>query len=553
MARVVDPTRPNARIVIVQGAPDNEVVNLINKTCAPIAEESMEGSAVDHQGILLATAARVFARCVFGDVSVARVDAHCNFPEEDLSTRCERAATVLAEFWYRNHPRCGDMKDAFQPILQEHFANRAFEVGDQAVILIAKPTTTFSATTATPSDNSVSWQSIFFGLTALALNAMTQRSYVDELFPASSILFAMRSSPFVCIADLIEIIAVAIFHFVQRQTVKGRFPLGTLTDQDFDDGILAMEEKGDGEMASGTFAESHPWVVLIFFVGTSTQAVKIFGFQGVLWAKLWAASYLLSYMAVALLPIFLPYDQRQEPIIGRYRIRRWAIVNLRIVLHFFALAAHFFFYCWTAYQLVHLDLSVLQQHPVPVGFWGYLIRIPFIGASAIGAIAVFSPLWIFILPSVWAVGTLLRLMVDLQQVQQDANPQSFRVRIQLTARIWLCCIGTLLAVAVGMAIFMCSVATYMDFRLHAADVVAQGLSLSLFFGIPCFALIQYLISGEFRQSGIVPSLSYSSSDLWNKACLITFAVMNFGIAILYYSIRYDPQGTIKPVWTEDLG
>ncbi len=35
MARVVDPNAPNVRIVIVQGAPDNEVVNLINKAALP--------------------------------------------------------------------------------------------------------------------------------------------------------------------------------------------------------------------------------------------------------------------------------------------------------------------------------------------------------------------------------------------------------------------------------------------------------------------------------------------------------------------------------------
>lgn len=142
MARVVDPTAPNSRLVIVQGAPDNEVVNLINKACAPIAAQNMEGSAIDHQGLLLATAARVFTRHGFGDISLERVDAHCNFPEADVSVRCERAADVLTNFWYLEHPRADEMKSAFQPVLAEQFADREFEVGDQAVILIAKPTRT---------------------------------------------------------------------------------------------------------------------------------------------------------------------------------------------------------------------------------------------------------------------------------------------------------------------------------------------------------------------------------------------------------------------------
>lgn len=142
MARVVDPAAPNARIVIVQGAPDNEVVNLINKACGPVAEESMAPgeSAVDHQGLLLAAAARVFSLHGFGNIQVARVDAHCNFPEADLATRCAAAADVLTDFWYRDHARGGDMRKVFVPILEEHFASRPYEVGDQAVILIARRT-----------------------------------------------------------------------------------------------------------------------------------------------------------------------------------------------------------------------------------------------------------------------------------------------------------------------------------------------------------------------------------------------------------------------------
>ncbi|KAJ3488953.1 hypothetical protein NLG97_g6097 [Lecanicillium saksenae] len=124
MARVVDLARPNARVVIVQGAPDNEVVNLINRVCAPIAEET----------------AKAFTRYGFDDISIARVDAHCNFAENDLTVRCNKAADVLTDFWYKDHPRSNDMKEAFQPILREHFASRPLEVGDQAVILIARPT-----------------------------------------------------------------------------------------------------------------------------------------------------------------------------------------------------------------------------------------------------------------------------------------------------------------------------------------------------------------------------------------------------------------------------
>jgi len=140
MVRVVDPTAPNACVVIVQGAPDNEVVNLINKACASIAESGLHTSAIDHQGFLLATASKVFSAHGFGDITLKPVAAYCNFPEEDISKRCVQAADVLAGLWYLSHPKLDEMKAAFIPILEQHFTDRAFEVGDQAVILIARPT-----------------------------------------------------------------------------------------------------------------------------------------------------------------------------------------------------------------------------------------------------------------------------------------------------------------------------------------------------------------------------------------------------------------------------
>ncbi|KAF5023424.1 hypothetical protein F66182_4524 [Fusarium sp. NRRL 66182] len=134
MVRVVNPAVPNARLVIVQGAPDNEVVHLINKACIPL-----EGHAVDHQGLLLATAARVFTNHGFGDITLTHVDTYCNFPEEDLQLRCGQAAKVLTNLWYLDHPRSSDMQASLQSILREHFKTSPSQVGDQGVMLVARP------------------------------------------------------------------------------------------------------------------------------------------------------------------------------------------------------------------------------------------------------------------------------------------------------------------------------------------------------------------------------------------------------------------------------
>ena len=48
----------------------------------------------------------------------------------------------------------------------------------------------------------VSWQSALWGLIALSLNAQTQRSAADH-FPSSDSLSPARSSPFICLADMV--------------------------------------------------------------------------------------------------------------------------------------------------------------------------------------------------------------------------------------------------------------------------------------------------------------------------------------------------------------
>lgn len=136
MARVTDRSAPNARLIIVQGAPDNEVIHLMNSICAPI---SAENNRPNHQGYLLRTAAEVFTKCGFADVSLHRVEAFCEFREEDLEERCNEAAEVVAGLWCLNDANFEQMKHALIPRLRFHFLDRQYAIGDQAVFLVAKP------------------------------------------------------------------------------------------------------------------------------------------------------------------------------------------------------------------------------------------------------------------------------------------------------------------------------------------------------------------------------------------------------------------------------
>ena len=136
MIRVVDRNAPHARIVIVQGAPENEIIDLMNTVCAPV---SASNNLPNHQGYLLNKAKEVLEQNGFAEISFHRVDAYCAFEEEDLATRCERAAEVIAGLWCLHDANFEAMKEALVPQLRRKFEDRPHSIGDQAAVLVARP------------------------------------------------------------------------------------------------------------------------------------------------------------------------------------------------------------------------------------------------------------------------------------------------------------------------------------------------------------------------------------------------------------------------------
>ncbi|MFJ4654444.1 methyltransferase domain-containing protein [Nocardia sp. NPDC088792] len=134
IARVCDNEDPDAAIVIIGGAPDNELVRLLNDVGIPVA-----GEEPDHQGFLLAEAARVFAEHGFSEFSLLRTESALHFRETSQYDRIAAAATTLADFWFEGHPRSAEIRRALEPALSEHFAHRPHAIGDQATVLVARP------------------------------------------------------------------------------------------------------------------------------------------------------------------------------------------------------------------------------------------------------------------------------------------------------------------------------------------------------------------------------------------------------------------------------
>ncbi|HWR48347.1 MAG TPA: methyltransferase domain-containing protein [Pseudonocardiaceae bacterium] len=137
MARVVDRSHPEAQVLVVQGAPDNELVGLWNRICAPLT-----GEQIDHQGFLLASAARMLAENGFEDVALHRVGARVCFSETGPAAKATAAADVLAGFWHAGQAQAEQLRAALLPPLAEHFASGTSTLNDNGVMLVARPRVT---------------------------------------------------------------------------------------------------------------------------------------------------------------------------------------------------------------------------------------------------------------------------------------------------------------------------------------------------------------------------------------------------------------------------
>ncbi|MFI1801694.1 methyltransferase domain-containing protein [Streptomyces sp. NPDC020379] len=134
LARVVDTAHPEAKVVLVQGSPDNELIDLWNRCCAPLV-----GQRPDHQGHLLTLAAEILAEHGFEDIALHPVAVRVRFPESGPHAKAEAAADALADFWHTGHAQRDQLRAALLAPLTEHFADGADSISDNGVLLVARP------------------------------------------------------------------------------------------------------------------------------------------------------------------------------------------------------------------------------------------------------------------------------------------------------------------------------------------------------------------------------------------------------------------------------
>lgn len=113
------------RVVIVQGAPSNQLVGVYN------VEAAIAGGAAAHHGFLLASAAELLERAGYA-VELAHVPIACRSPAGPRAF-----AEIFARLHWWQHPRLAEIVDATEPVLAKALDARGY-VTDDAVVLCAR-------------------------------------------------------------------------------------------------------------------------------------------------------------------------------------------------------------------------------------------------------------------------------------------------------------------------------------------------------------------------------------------------------------------------------
>jgi hypothetical protein len=406
---------------------------------------------------------------------------------------------------------------------------------------------TFADSTAAPmaqdtsqstSTNTLSWQSAFLGgLVPLALVAMSQPSILDNEFPQSNLLFPLRSSPFICFADTFDVIYELGYHLSQGVKLRDAARKVKLRRARFrlKDDQATIEEVG---------ADIHPKTFATLFIWTLLQFIKLWSVQGLAWTKVWATIYFSSYFvlaAVGILGRLEEYSPVEDSSNRAPRSMSSYFPGIEVtpsLIFSISIFAHITLCGWVLYDLFRLDIPVEGADIESIGgkFAAqlYLISKFALFCSIFLPIIRYSLVLIFLTFLLWLPS------------------HSYQRILGALTRGWA---PWVISFVVLLATPPLGVSRYPALKRvfivlwHIDGRIVEGTFLILV-SVVAIATGYWLFS---QLCNMVPLLNDFDSELEARHRLVIIAFFNFGLAFFYYRFRYDPEGTVKPGWAENLG
>lgn len=358
---------------------------------------------------------------------------------------------------------------------------------------------------------------------------MTQPSSLDFNLPESSLLFMARSSPFICVADTLEVLIALRFYMYQEGNIfeAARLVNWSIARARLGNGVSGLEVSA---------AEKHPKTFLILFVVTLVQAVKVLGLQGLPWTRVWAGIYLCSYVVLAIVRALAPKGWRDRPPwvtpLGenpsfQKKRQEKRLGTIRTVLLVVGSAVHASVSCWA--------LTYVQRQYEDINEGSDLMSIILFGREYFSTYV--STMLIFCIPYLMydhcRVVGITRISIGSLKFNHEFDS------------IWVPIMASIL-ILFGVLSLM--VGLDPEFTVKYLQCFHGVTSIAL-----CFGLLFLLFTIMSVLSKKVPFLGFLKFNDGDYRALLIFPFFNFIVAFLYYRYAYDPIGTVKSLWTEELG
>lgn len=373
---------------------------------------------------------------------------------------------------------------------------------------------------------------------------MTQPSVLDSAstFPPSSLLFPARASPIVCATDAVEVLlhlAIELFNGASLSTACTRICLRRHQARHFGSSVSTSDQDG---MKKSTIRQ-HPIASAVVFLASLTQAVKVFGFEGIKWAQVIAAFYLGSYLVLAAVQV-LAQDEN-APALPDLDSPAWTTSKQRtffqlqvMTLGLASSIASFVMCSWVVYKLCadgKGEFNTIAIYASHNSLSGTFLVFSMIAVTCIHMVFALVAFAVIMGPLAWIFLIIREALLGTRRL-----PGVDRVLTTLFGFLWS---------GLALYLYLKWVTTYQitGHGVFGGTIAGAGV---LVFGLICVELAIFLVVMVFgrKRRRVLSSKLVAAGFL-----MLLFSLMHLVVACLYFGYVFDPKGTAKPAWTEKLG
>ncbi|KAJ9605094.1 hypothetical protein H2200_010484 [Cladophialophora chaetospira] len=418
------------------------------------------------------------------------------------------------------------------------------------------PTASSRFPTSSPNNHTISWQTAFWALIAIAINTCLQHSGSVCDIDASLAIF-VRSSPIFCVVDTI-IVWCQTAYYTKQKGIHGALRL-----------VAASRKQHEHQENRGSLSAARIMTGSIVLLVALLQSVKLFAFQGLPWTQTFAAMYLFTYLTTAALNFFGQPAESADTTL-ELGVRRGDIAPPPRLSHLMAIisaALQGSLWIFVITKAIPADWleSVNQCLLIP----GYGLKI--ILLSMIIPLATFVSSLAYVtlglLDAAILLGPGLSLVAAVTMVIKSLTPD-FGVWLSdlfgLNVETFAKGSGTIVIAIIASTqyCFLGFVVSSRTFE-HVSDLITplfdiweiqngsfEATAALWLTAFSSYVLFRLVFIGKVARALGLSKLKIASTHGW--AALFLFHA-NLGLTILYYAYVYQPETTYQPSWTKNLG